>query len=997
MANNISVAAGAFGKSDACTMRRQFALELGDSKGAAFKKSVIITETVKEILKGKIKKDRTEVFNVLSEKFEDIPYENAKQRQMHCIDATKQVMRYVTCEKRHPVFVSTRRITLQPGFEVTVSPTFMYVGYTDDGKPYAELVKLKTSRPRLTQTAVSKATDPAALELYSMLVYMRDMVKPGNEVKLVASLYYLRKNNDRSSLAEEKFDTDFFNASGSGNVVSLSEIYENRGYKCCLFDENRTEPCTDDGYSEGCPYAYMCIPSVRTATDNLYQPLIDAYLAGIPADECSDDDCKNCDLFAMCKYADPPRQIVKQPVVKSVRDLTLSKEQEAAIAAEKGIWRINAGAGVGKTLVVSLRYVALEQKGAKENEILMITFTKAGAEEMKSRIVMYANDFGLKLDPEKMFILTFNAFGDIVLKDKYAELGFTEQPKVIDDVERSMIIKKLLDKHPIDGLDYRNFSLDMKNCKGALAIAKRVFSIVKETQATAAEFNVVLEKLGGDHRFATKEAILSLIDLYDEYDMILHEQNLIEFEDQNQMVFSVLDRDPYYLENFGFKHVIVDEFQDSNEDQIRLIKKLRDCPSFESLMVVGDDSQAIFGFRATSPKYILDFDKIMAEPVDDIYLLENRRSTPEIIEFANSINELNVNKIAKNLVATRPHGKPVIVKGFVDKEEESNYVVQGIAEHLANGFKPEDIAVICANKYELIQMGNALGKANIPSVMLNPELLVENSRVLAAIALSNALQDTSDTKDMMIYANAVMDGGILNLSVNEQKQKIDEVREKIEEVRKLPDDKAKQTYIDMLNAINPMEDEVFQNFVDTLGFKNMSAIYDYNNHFMDYGAKNAVRRVHDYPGVVLTTAHSSKGLEWPVVYNMISKYDSQELNTGSAVANDLTEERRRLLFVSATRARDELYVTGQYVAYGKKGDYHYNKFLKDAYDVTGRVFSIANIEAEKEALKNKRYLETHPEAAERLKEKEKKDNEAMTDDMPKPKKTRKSTTKAKAK
>ena len=110
---------------------------------------------------------------------------------------------------------------------------------------------------------------------------------------------------------------------------------------------------------------------------------------------------------------------------------------------------------------------------------------------------------------------------------------------------------------------------------------------------------------------------------------------------------------------------------------------------------------------------------------------------------------------------------------------------------------------------------------------------------------------------------------------------------------------------------------------------------------MLYGKRITFKRNKDYPGVVLTTAHSSKGLEWPVVFNSITKYDSELLHGNSKHLNRaaMVEEKRRLFFVSATRARDELIVTGEYVAFGKKDDRTYNQFLKEAYDAMGLAYN----------------------------------------------------------
>ena len=165
----------------------------------------------------------------------------------------------------------------------------------------------------------------------------------------------------------------------------------------------------------------------------------------------------------------------------------------------------------------------------------------------------------------------------------------------------------------------------------------------------------------------------------------------------------------------------MDEFQDSNEGQIELLKKFRACPTNKSLMVVGDDSQSIYGFRNTTPYFILHFDEVMGEEVDDIMLVENYRSTPEVIYAANKLNEWRSDRIKKDLIATRPSGKSIVAEGFLTAEEENTFVIEDIKKHLDAGVKPEDIAIIAATKYELMKMADLLGQENIPTVMLNPE------------------------------------------------------------------------------------------------------------------------------------------------------------------------------------------------------------------------------------------------------------------------------------
>jgi DNA helicase-2/ATP-dependent DNA helicase PcrA len=121
---------------------------------------------------------------------------------------------------------------------------------------------------------------------------------------------------------------------------------------------------------------------------------------------------------------------------------------------------------------------------------------------------------------------------------------------------------------------------------------------------------------------------------------------------------------------------------------------------------------------------------------------------------------------------------------------------------------------------------------------------------------------------------------------------------------------------------------------------------EYLGDFDEFGTGQAYRRIADYPGIVLTTAHSAKGLEWPVCIGMIGNFHDEVLDRLRNHA-EAAEEKRRLLFVLATRARDELIITAPYVAYGKSGNYTYNRFLKESFEANGQEFSIEDIEKEK--------------------------------------------------
>ncbi|MBQ8068173.1 MAG: ATP-dependent helicase [Solobacterium sp.] len=885
---------------------------------------------LKDILFGGLKE--TDIPNAVQTAFSDLPYANDRQREQKEMDAVNQLMRYARSEKRKAYRPATK------GINVSRYPHAMFYSKTPDGTLIIEGVIYHFSKPVISQRKADGG-DRDAIELYQILQYLRAfnaMRQKGRTVPervfLKASVYYMRFATDR--INPPHFDTEFFNADKAANIVSILE--ERYGLVPVLY---RLET------------ARTGLKAVSLANyDVLYRDAIRLKLTGIEKDECTDKECDACPIKAACKFVNPPRAIKKTQVQRSVRSMILTKDQQHAVDVEKGIWRINAGAGTGKTLTITMRLIALMNKGVKPEEILMITFTNAAAEEMRERAVLFNKEIGEVEDISGLRITTYNAFGDAILKANYAKLGFTAEPKVIDEVERYRVIADMMKDHPVDSLDYRNFAMNTGTYKGALPIVAKVFEVQKaEGLYLATDASAIQRKLTEQNFFVAVKTIEEIIPLYNAYDEKLRELNLIEFSDQEQMVFELLYNDPYLLEAYGFKHVIVDECQDNSQRQIELLKVLKDTPSFESLMIVGDDSQAIYGFRKTSPEYLIHFSRYINDDVEDIYLLENHRSQEKIIDFANRINDMNINKVSKSLTATRPAGKPVVVRGFCSKEDEYHYVIDGIRKHLAEGCKPEDIAIICYSKPELLKMADLLDEQNIPCVMMNPELLVENSRVQAAIAMIKVMQNIGDTTNLLVYANALYGGGLCEQPMHVIQAKTAEALEAIRECIKIANPAERRTrIIELAEELDDVEDEVYEGFIDALKFKATSqAIYDYANDFNSFGQETAIRRNHSYPGIVLVTAHSSKGLEWPIVYNMISKYDSESLNTSEKI-----EERRRLLFVSATRARNELYITGQWRAYVKVDEANpknrqekMNRYLIDAFKAAGNAVTDERIDA----------------------------------------------------
>lgn len=702
---------------------------------------------------------------------------------------------------------------------------------------------------------------------------------------------------------------------------------------------------------------------------------------GLSEEDIPEEDCTICKNYQICKFTRPASPIPVTPAGNKNGKIFFSPAQQEVINWVNGVLCVIAGAGAGKTACIVEHVVRLlTVENVDPEHILMITFTVAGANEMRERIRKRLEEERLNLDVELIKIMTFNAFANEVVMDRYYDVGLCRKPTVLMNCDRLDIIDRMITENPVKGWSgraFRQYDSQESYGKGALLIAADVFSAIKEIRAKgltpdALEIRKLIDVAD------TSDAVLGeLIQRYDIYDRELKRLGLIEFSDQEPMMFEIFQKNPGYLqEKYPVEHVVVDEFQDSSEGQVRFIDMLTMLPSWRSLVVVGDDAQSIFGFRGTSPEYILNLNNYLTKPVYVKELLDNFRSRQKIIDVANAENRLRKNKIDKDLIANRDGGRVQAV-GFYKSNGlpfantqaewknvgEVDWTVMNILKLLVmDGYAPEDIAVITYTKAELERYADALTNAGktikalreahmfdflnpaqqarmaelengIPSMFCAPEPLMDNSRINAVLAFGRYLANRQDTAAALIVYNCMIGGGVMSLPESQIQDGLNRVKMMAQEIDSkfsLPDKKA--LFMAFIDSIMD-GDEAVESFRDSLKNREYDEILHYLSVFARFGKKDTYKRERKYPGITLVTAHSAKGLEWPVVFNSVSKYQKKKMTRNSI------EEVRRLLFVSETRARDELYITGLYSVAGKGDERVYNMFLHDAFDCTGTTWN----------------------------------------------------------
>ena len=605
---------------------------------------------------------------------------------------------------------------------------------------------------------------------------------------------------------------------------------------------------------------------------------------------CDKSKCNKCMYKDLCEIEFIPKK-KNQPEkedITPINKIKLTTSQEEFISFIKGECRVNAVAGSGKTTIIILRTIYLLESGYLPEEILMMTFTEKAAKEMKDRINLYLKGQifdNLNFDIDKITISTFNSWGQSLLEENYDKLGFSDKPKVIDDIEKKDIVVGLLTKYNSLPLRYNEPFLNTVSAMGAVTEICKLVDTMKSVHVETETDILSIERL--DSKFVP--FVKTLLSFYNEYNSLLKERNLIDFEDQLRLLLELKKYGMFA--NLKCKHLIIDEFQDSNPNQIDLIRQLMESNSgIESLAVVGDEMQAIYGFRNASPENLVDFQKYFPN-MKDFHLEDNFRSQSPIINMANKILEQEsrlkaVIKANKNTSNVEPE---LVIKD--DQQDEYCFISKKVQEWINSGIDPSTIAILGKTRSELRAYEKTLNKESIPTIMRVPEILRESPYVKAVLSFALWLK-TGDFASFALYAK-MMDEDFYDLdNIKQCMEKIKDLFDKAED-----DESKKGLFFDCV--FKAREDYLGDFFIGELedrGFKSLKQIVDYCIKYVKYGVVEQYSTTHEASDCVsLITVHSSKGLEYDNCILAIRKF------------NEISEDKR-LLYVGVTRAKERLIV-----------------------------------------------------------------------------------------
>lgn len=614
---------------------------------------------------------------------------------------------------------------------------------------------------------------------------------------------------------------------------------------------------------------------------------------------CTGVQCNSCLVSDICQYEPmkPLTNKTKETLEKSGKEVKWTDEQQAFIDFEVGVCRSNAVAGAGKTTVIANRFIRLIEKGYSPRGFLLFTFTEKGAQEMREKIVYWLDKTGLGATlSEEMTICTFNGFGYDLIRRYYDRLGFTKEPQLMDRMERISIIRELAESSPmIAGLRYDYPFLNHRYAKGAYFQLADMFEKLKKIENMGVNDDFMLQ--------AYSECDPLIIPLYREFRAICLKRNLIDYDDQILLACQLL-RDQTIVNDLKYRHIVVDEFQDTNNEQLYLVQQLLRYPRFMSLVTCGDDSQSIYSFRGADQSVILDLEKTFPHLVD-LGLTNNFRSTKEILDLANRLNAQNVRRIDKKIVGHKSGEKPSIL---MDDDD----IIQVVEEKLNEGIRPSEIAIISFNRHELFKLQEKLMARGIQSVAAVSEFLKDNQQVKRVISLARYLKDRQSETELCKflqfayyddYAKATDKKAWFQTNVQRFNQRMANLNDYqvlamlLETIKQLS-----LTYPSCAQLYQMLQERKFNRLSHCLEFLEQIELYD---------SDACVAPQDDIEAVVLTTAHASKGREFEVVICLVGTFASPSnklAKSNPELYMDELEEKRRVLFVAITRAKRFLYL-----------------------------------------------------------------------------------------
>lgn len=607
----------------------------------------------------------------------------------------------------------------------------------------------------------------------------------------------------------------------------------------------------------------------------------------------------------------------------------LNKEQLEAVKHKDGPLLILAGAGSGKTRVITYRiaYLISEYKVNPEN-ILAVTFTNKAADEMKARIKKVVGK-----DAERIWMGTFHSMGCRILRHHAEKLGWSRNFSIYDEDDRERLVKHCMNE----------LKISEKQIKPYIII--RLIQDIKNSLLSPKEYEM--------KHMSTFEVDVALR-IYEIYEEKLFKNNAMDFDDLIVKTIDLFEKKTEILKIYQekFKYILIDEYQDINNSQYVLISML--AKKYKNICVVGDDDQSIYGFRGADITNILDFEEDYPE-AKVVRLEQNYRSTKKILKAAHGVIKNNLGRKDKELWTENAEGEDIIFYYANDEVDEADYVANQILELIhTESVNLKDIAVFYRMNAQSRNIEDKLRRAGIPYRLVGGIQFYARMEIKDLLAylrlISNPYDTISFNRIINVPPRGIGDAALdklekysfeKNISIYETLFKVDEI-EDIKDYQK----EAIKKFGEFVKKLNEEKDkiklqELLKKIISETGYKEywekdtsqnakerVENIKELVSAVAEYEENNPGKKLDDFlsqvsliseidrwdkeaNAVTLMTIHSAKGLEFDVVF-VIGMMEDIFPHKNSLLENAEKgiEEERRLCYVGLTRAKKKLFLIG---------------------------------------------------------------------------------------
>lgn len=596
----------------------------------------------------------------------------------------------------------------------------------------------------------------------------------------------------------------------------------------------------------------------------------------------------------------------------------LNEEQKAPVLQTEGAVLVTAGAGSGKTRVLTHRIAYLIEKGVHPYNILAITFTNKAAGEMKERVEQ------ITYDCSDMWVCTFHSMCVRILRQFADKLGYTKNFSIYGEQEKESIVKQILENLKLDEELKKTMTYHISNAK-----------------------NLNLTPIQYKNEFGYLKNIDDICNVYEHYQIELKKNNAFDFDDLLIKTYELLQTNQEAREKYQerFHYIHIDEFQDTNRVQYDIARIL--SGKYGNIMVVGDEDQCIYGWRGANIQNIFDF-KQDYENVKIYKLEQNYRCTKNIIKVANAVIGNNQQRLDKVLYTNNEDGEPIELFVGYNDVQEAGFISRRVKELVEMGYEYRDIAVLMRYNAMSRSIEEGMLSANIPYKVLGGMKFYERAEIKNVLAYLKVLVNSQDNESLVRIINFPKRGigsasinqlrelaDANNLSIfeylkqygqtlpNALKNKVLPFRDLIIELQNTMDTKPLLDFVkDVITKTkireaylekNTTEDENRLMNIDSL----LASVDAYAKTYQEDSLGDYLQSItllsdvdeqdDSQNSVVIATVHAVKGLEFKAVF--VVGLEDENFPIVRDNGQDDIEEERRLFYVAVTRAKKRLFLS----------------------------------------------------------------------------------------